>query len=309
MRFMQIISGFLISSCIMANPLVAAELEFSTVEGVGGIPLNVVQTGNRDGFGILLIHGFGQGALAFKNQLHSDLAEEFHVVAFDMRGHATSGKPWRREDLVGSEIWGGDVAKVVEATNIKRPVLVGWSFGGFVAIDYLRHYGVDSVAGINLVGSHGGLMPRPIFGSGRQMTDAIKKVLDNSRMSRSLDPVDNITAARLTAQGFYTPNMKAADKEEQFAFGIMMPSYVRRAMMGRDLNNTDFVSKLTAPVLLTRGDSDLVISQQDAEKLVGLLPDGDIAYYANTGHLPFFSHPERYNKELAAFTRRVNKPQ
>ena len=110
MRFMQIISAFLISSCIVANPLVAAELEFSTVEGVGGIPLNVVQTGNRDGFGILLIHGFGQGALAFKNQLHSDLAEEFHVVAFDMRGHATSGKPWRREDLVGSEIWGGDVA-------------------------------------------------------------------------------------------------------------------------------------------------------------------------------------------------------
>jgi len=308
MKFIKTLLVFLISSCLTAAPLLSAELEFSTVEGVGGVPLNVVQTGNREGLGLLLIHGFGQGALAFKNQLDSDLAEEFHLVAFDMRGHAASGKPWRKKELVGSEIWGGDVAKVVEATDLKMPVLVGWSFGGFVVIDYLRHYGIDMVAGINLVGSHGGLMPRPIFGSGLKMTEDIKKILENSRMSRSLDPIQNITAARLTAQGFYTPNMNCADKEEQFAFGIMMPSYVRRAMMGRDLNNTDFVANLTLPVLVTRGDSDMVISQQDAEKLLRLLPDGDIANYANAGHLPFFSHPERYNKELAAFTRRANEP-
>ena len=32
-------------------------------------------------------------------------------------------------------------------------MLVGWSYGGFVICDYVRAYGEDAVAGINLVGA------------------------------------------------------------------------------------------------------------------------------------------------------------
>lgn len=43
------------------------------------------------------------------------------------------------------------MAAVIGAAGLRRPVLVGWSLGGFVAGAYLRKYGGSGVAGFNLV--------------------------------------------------------------------------------------------------------------------------------------------------------------
>jgi len=47
---------------------------------------------------------------------------------------------------------------VIKAAKMERPVLVGWSYSGHVVVDYLRQYGVDDGAGINLVGSVAGMV-------------------------------------------------------------------------------------------------------------------------------------------------------
>jgi non-heme chloroperoxidase len=39
----------------------------------------------------------------------------------------------------------------METAKLKRPVLVGWSYGGDVIGDYLRVRGVGSLAGLNFV--------------------------------------------------------------------------------------------------------------------------------------------------------------
>ncbi|MDX2141979.1 MAG: hypothetical protein SFV19_01375, partial [Rhodospirillaceae bacterium] len=70
-----------------------ADQEFRYVSGHGGVPLNMVRTGNRNGPQILFLHGFAHSYLAFKRQLQSDLAREFDLVACDHRGHGNSGKP------------------------------------------------------------------------------------------------------------------------------------------------------------------------------------------------------------------------
>ena len=37
------------------------------------------------------------------------------------------------------------------ALELKRPVLVGWSYAGRIVEDYLEHYGTARIAGINYV--------------------------------------------------------------------------------------------------------------------------------------------------------------
>ena len=76
----------------------AMNLTFSTVEGGGGVSLSVVETGRKDGPGILFIHGFSQSYLSWKTQLGSDLADDFRLIAFDLRGHGASGKPFDPEN-------------------------------------------------------------------------------------------------------------------------------------------------------------------------------------------------------------------
>ena len=278
-----------------------ADLIYKEIDGYGGVPLNVIETGNKNGPGILFIHGFGQASLAFRLQLDSKLANEFHIVAFDLRGHGLSGKPWQTELVGPSEAWAGDVAAVMAATGLKNPVLVGWSYGGFVVSDYVRHFGSDSIAGINLVGSLGGLVPRSPFPT----SDATAQLMENSRKSRSMVFDENVEASLNTAMSFYTPNMSEQDKQAQFAMGLLMPSYVKRAMAARDLDNTDLAKDLNVPVLLTRGSRDMVMPANDTEVALETLPDVSLSFYEDTGHLPFYHHAERFNDELAAFVRKV----
>jgi pimeloyl-ACP methyl ester carboxylesterase len=86
---------------------------------------------------ILFIHGFNQCYLSWAKQT-SDLAlaGAFRMVAFDLRGHGRSGKPAGREHYDADRLWGDDVAAVIKAAGLKRPVLVGWSYAGRVISDF-----------------------------------------------------------------------------------------------------------------------------------------------------------------------------
>ncbi len=63
------------------------------ITGGGGIPLHLVETGNSRGRPIIFIHGFSQCWLAWSRQMNSDLADDYRLVAMDMRGHGLSDKP------------------------------------------------------------------------------------------------------------------------------------------------------------------------------------------------------------------------
>ena len=58
------------------------------IDGHGGVPLSVIESGSQDVPAIIFIHGLGQAALSFRLQMESSLTDEFRLVAFDLRGHA-----------------------------------------------------------------------------------------------------------------------------------------------------------------------------------------------------------------------------
>jgi non-heme chloroperoxidase len=215
------------------------------VEGHGGVPLLVEETGDRSLPGILFLHGFGQSYLSFRRQFASTLADRFHLVAFDLRGQGGSGKPSFAAAYTDSRIWADDVEAVILATHLKRPVIVGWSYGGFVAMDYVRHYGPRRIAGIDLVGSLGGLDGGPPHGrraaNGESEGAAETEAEADTRMSRSLDLAENIVAAQHHAAGYATASMTDVERTTLFASELMLPAYVRRAMEGRSLDNRDLL--------------------------------------------------------------------
>ena len=54
------------------------------------------------------------------------------------------------------------MAAVIDQTGLEQPVLVAWSYGGYIVADYLRAYGDAHIGGINLVGAAAILKP-PAF--------------------------------------------------------------------------------------------------------------------------------------------------
>src|SRR5262245_56522427 len=122
-------------------------MNIHSVKGGGGVRLHVREWGDAAAPPILFIHGWSQNHLCWRRQYDSGLASHFRLVALDLRGHGMSEGPSKQEEYQNERLWADDIAAVIDQLNLKHPVLVGWSYGGFIICDYVRAYGQNAIAG------------------------------------------------------------------------------------------------------------------------------------------------------------------
>ncbi len=115
--------------------------------------LHVREWGRPDGPPVLLIHGWSQSLQCWRHQTVGELADQCRIVALDLRGHGMSERPPETAAYQDGDLWADDIAAAIHQLNLHRPVLVGWSYGGFVISDYLRAYGQETTAAVNFVGA------------------------------------------------------------------------------------------------------------------------------------------------------------
>jgi non-heme chloroperoxidase len=138
----------------VVTPCQAQEQKFKavSVKTPDGLTVSAQDWGNPNGPEILFIHGFSQSHLSWIKQVtSSDLAKEFHMVTYDLRGHGNSDKPFDPERYKTGKYWADELQAVMDATGLKRPVLAGWSYAGRVMADYLTTHGTARLAGLNYV--------------------------------------------------------------------------------------------------------------------------------------------------------------
>jgi len=103
-----------------------------TVQGGGGTKLRVKEWGNERGHPILFIHGFFAESALLQMQYESPALQDFRLVALDLRGHGESEAPANAEAYTRADPWADDIAAIIRVLELKKPVLVGWSYGGFI---------------------------------------------------------------------------------------------------------------------------------------------------------------------------------
>ena len=265
-----------------------------------GVPICIFETGNPAGPPIVFVHGFSQSYAVFKLQFQSDLARDFRLLAYDLRGHGCSGKPWDARYYTAKLI-AGDMAAVLAEFKVQRPLLVGWSYGGYVVMDYVRRYGDQQLAGAMLVGSNAGLPPPP--------TDPA--VIERTRVARenNRNSSPDITAGMENGHNFVrlmTVRPAPPDMAEiMFATNQMLPAYVRRAMVGRNLQNDDVIPRLHVPILLLAGDKDLSQPAAVLTAVAARLAHGRLVLIPDAGHATFIDAPEAFERELRQFAAAV----
>jgi pimeloyl-ACP methyl ester carboxylesterase len=112
---------------------------------VGGVPITYRVWGEVDRPGVILVHG-SNAHLQWWRFVAPFLAERLRVVALDLSGNGDSG--WR--DRYDGELFADEVFGVGRAAGVgERPVVVGHSFGGYVALETGHKYGRD-LAGVML---------------------------------------------------------------------------------------------------------------------------------------------------------------
>jgi non-heme chloroperoxidase len=271
-----------------------------TVHGGGDLQLHAREWGNPAGRAILFIHGIWQSLLCWSKQYESPLADEFRLVAFDNRGHGMSDKPLEPEHYTDGRLWADDVAAVLEHLRLERPVLVGWSYGGFVVCDYLREHGQDAIAGVHLVGgavSLGESAIGTLIGPG--FLAPFADITSN-------DLAANIDGLRRFLRGISAEPLPAADLEAALVWNAVVPPQVRANLAARAIDSDDVLAQLTIPTLVAHGHEDTVILPAMAEHVLAACRVAEPSWYPGVGHAPHMEAPERFNDELAAFVRRVD---
>lgn len=274
---------------LLSLPILADELpplRFHEIAAADGIPLNVVESGNPEAPTLLFLHGFSQSYLSFHAQLRdAELNKRFRLVALDLRGHGGSGKPWLREAYAGHRPWATDVRRVIDTLSLGKPVLVGWSFGGYVAMDYIREYGPSSVSAIVLTGSHGGLLPRADGPRVRYEGD-LDAAIRNAKEFMRLMSIKPVSADALD-RGTYA--------------NVMMPAYVRNAMAEKRLDNSDMLRSLAVRTLVFLGEQDASLPALRIREALTTNRNIKARILPGVGHSAFIEEPALFNRELTMF--------
>jgi len=270
------------------------------IRGGGGVMLHAREWGNPDGAPILFVHGWSQCDMCWAAQVSGQLAPSCRMVTFDIRGHGMSDKPLDPGDYADGRLWADDIAAVMEQTELDRPVVVAWSYGGFIVGDYVRVYGDGAIAGVNLVDATVLLRP-PTFahiGPG---------FLDNAPNASLPDPRSNIPAIQRFLR---SATVRPLDEElwnSALCWNMAVPPAVRGALIAREIDCGDVLAGLSVPVLVTHGREDTIVLPSMAEYILDHCPTAVASWYEGVGHMPFVENAQRFNRELAAFVEQATR--
>jgi pimeloyl-ACP methyl ester carboxylesterase len=101
----------------------------------GDLTLHYVQWGEQ-GPPIIFIHGLTANAFCFQ-AFADDLVRDHRVFAYDLRGRGDSDKP---ESGYNIPIHATDLAELIDALGLDRPVIVGHSLGALIGLYFAKQY-------------------------------------------------------------------------------------------------------------------------------------------------------------------------
>jgi pimeloyl-ACP methyl ester carboxylesterase len=204
------------------------------------------------------------------------LAEHFRVIAPDTRG---SGKSVHPGGPIPSALLADDVAALIEALNLDRPLICGFSDGGETAtLVGIRHPG-----SVRAIVNHGGydlFNPDP-HAAAITMT---RQMLGGSADATQADP--DLTASR-------SPELRAmfelmaSDHDSAQGAGhwkTVVAQTFDRIVQPHGYTVAD-MRAITVPALLLTGDRDPFCTVEAGAAACRALPAGQLAVLPGTGHL------------------------
>jgi pimeloyl-ACP methyl ester carboxylesterase len=253
----------------------------------------------REGPTVVLLHGGpGFDHSGFKPDL-SPLAEVAQLVYLDHRSQGRSDRT--ASDRWALEHWADDVRAFCDELEIDRPIVMGHSFGGFVAMTYAIH--------------HPGHPAKLILSS-----TAARQRLDRALVV--FERLGGPQAREIASQFWQHPS----DEARAEYLRVCLPLYNRREVPSdadamkrtvlnlelmdhfidgemRSFNLLPALARIQCPTLILGGEDDPILPIEDCEDIARAIPSGLVRFerFANAGHGVFRDAPERALQVLREF--------
>src|SRR6201998_4089245 len=247
------------------------------------------------GVPLVFIHGalLNSGLWTRQIETFSDL---FQCMAYDLRGHGRTGASNLRRYTAGT--FADDLAEMLDALELRRPILCGLSMGGMIAQSFAAkypervralvlcdtgvstcHYLTDRILNqaIGLVTPTATLLGVPEF---RRFTHLINQCFgDHSWATQTEKSVEFVTNA----------------------VGMVKPQEVVKIVTALRKFDSSPLYRPKIPALFLNGESDSPFILRQAKILQQAYPNADYRIIPKAGHLANLDNPEIFDLVLLEF--------
>lgn len=305
-----------------------------------GIDMAVHEMGPKDGFPVVLCHGFPELAYSWRHQLPALAAAGYRAIAPDQRGYGGTTRPEKIEDYDIPHLT-DDLAGLLDALELKKAVFCGHDWGGLV-VWQMALYHPERVAGV--IGVNTPFLPRApvdpimamraVYGENMYIVffqkpgeaDAIL-AKDVGKTFRFFMRKNSMTAEEFAKRPQSERNLELvsalqSDEAKWPGEPLLKPdelnmfvdTFERTGFTGginwyRNFTRNWQLSekleqKVQVPGLMIMAEDDVVLSPAIAEGMERYVPDLEKSLIRRCGHWTQQEHPEETNKVMVDWLRR-----
>lgn len=238
---------------------------------------------------IVLVHGHAFDRSMWSGQVTRLAAAGWRVIAPDLRGFGDSEVT---PGIVYTEEFAEDIADLLDHLGIRAAVVLGYSMGGQVVMEFQRRF-ADRVRALVIVDT----VPQAEDRAGRIRRNVVADRLVVEGMDGYADDVLAVMIAEYNVEALPEVAAKVLDMiRRSDAKGSAA------AMRGRAArpDYADTLEAVRVPTLIVAGADD-AFDHGAAERMHALVPHSSFARIEGAGHTPSMERPDEFDRVLEEF--------
>lgn len=265
---------------------------------IRGITMYADCYGSSSNRPVILLHGFTGSAETWQ-ALADFLSGSYFVVALDLIGHGRTDSPdvlsnYRMEEQVEN------LHGLFQELGLVKPVIIGYSMGGRVALSYAAAY-PDDISGLILESSSPGLRTEEERKERRRSDGLLAERIEKEGIEKFVDFWQDIPL--FDSQKNLNEDTRRAVREErlnQCASGLA--NSLRGMGTGSQPSCWDELIRLDFPVLLLTGSEDQKF-ENIAREMIRFLPNAVHESVAEAGHAIHVEKPRQFATMVESYLK------
>ena len=245
---------------------------------------------------VVLIHGWPLSSDMWEKQATFLAEHGARVITYDRRGFGKSEQPWGGYDY---DTFAADLEAVMEKTNVRGAMLVGFSMGGGEVVRYLSTYGVARVNRAVLVSAVTPFLLKTENNPEGVDPAVFREIEQNLRKDRP-------AFLKQFGEKFYgrtmlkhTVSVEVLEWNQWMAVTGSMRATLAAAKAWSTTDFRDEMSRIPVPVRVIHGTADGTVPiDVSGRRSARILPHATLSEYEGEPHGLFLTAADRLNEEL-----------
>ena len=242
------------------------------------------------GYPIILISGCnGDHQSVWPDSVVGTLAKHFQVIQFDNRGVGQSDQP----DIPYSiEMMADDTAGLMQALQIEKAHLIGYSMGGQIAAIFAEKY-PEKISKMIACVSYANINTHiRLFG---------ETLLELYELNVAESIIEKIGLPWSFSNQFLEKNYASLIQQQEPKPKSLVGFKRQFAAQCAFISEAECFKNIKVPTLFIAGDEDMVCPPADVKKFADLIPGSKMMVFPEAGHLLSLEHPNKFAQVICDF--------